>query len=188
MFYHASQTPGITVLKPRISNHGTALVYLSAKRQNVLVYLSNAVEKHCKQVGFKHSGSYRKWASYGFTKDGVLHLDEYYPNATIDTYKGESGYIYSAEVVENYREQSDIPDAIITESEVPVTACEYVPDAYEALLKAMENNEIVLRNYSDNSEAFQEWNIRTIKTEYQNASQEPEYREFLRAKFGLSDD
>ena len=48
MYYHASSVPGIEVLEPRISNHGIPLIYFSKKRENVLVYLSNAVEKYCR--------------------------------------------------------------------------------------------------------------------------------------------
>ena len=29
MFYHASQTPGIDVLQPRVSNHHVPLIYFS---------------------------------------------------------------------------------------------------------------------------------------------------------------
>ena len=46
--YHASPIADITTLEPRISNHGSPLVYVSQKRENVLVYLSNAVEKFCR--------------------------------------------------------------------------------------------------------------------------------------------
>ena len=31
---------------------------------------------------------------YSFTKDGRLQLEEYYPNATFETYKGVDAYIY----------------------------------------------------------------------------------------------
>ena len=88
LLYHASPVKGITRLEPHVSNHGKALVYLSDRRENVLVYLSNAVEKHCRENGFVWNGSWHKWASYGFAKDGRLLLEEYYPNATMDTYKG----------------------------------------------------------------------------------------------------
>ena len=54
----------------------------------MLVYLSNAIEKHCKETGFTHDGKWHKWASYGFESDGTLRIDEYYPNAIEDTYKG----------------------------------------------------------------------------------------------------
>jgi hypothetical protein len=80
---------------PRVSNHGEPRVYFSAKRENTLVYLSNAIEQYCRQIGFVYSEIYHKRATYGFTKAGLLCLDEYYPNATVETYQGISGYIYS---------------------------------------------------------------------------------------------
>lgn len=92
LLYHASGTAGIKTLEPRISNHGRALVYFSQKRENTLVYLSNAIERYCKSVSFEHKGPWQKWASYGFTKDGRLLLEEYYENALDETYKGVSGY------------------------------------------------------------------------------------------------
>ena len=48
MYYHASPVGGIRQLEPRISNHGVPLIYFSRKRENVLVYLSNAIEKYCR--------------------------------------------------------------------------------------------------------------------------------------------
>ena len=93
MYYHASPFGGITQLKPRVSNHGIPLVYFSKKRENVLVYLSNAVEKYCKETGFLYEGIYQKWGPYGFIRDGRQRLEEYYPNALISTYQGGSGYI-----------------------------------------------------------------------------------------------
>ena len=92
-FFHASQIKGIQVLEPRISNHNLPLIYFSGKRENVLVYLSNAVEKTCKEKNFQYTGIWHKWGSYGFTQDGRLQYEEYYPNALADTYKGVSGYI-----------------------------------------------------------------------------------------------
>ena len=53
-FFHASQIKGIQVLEPRISNHNFPLIYFSGKRENVLVYLSNAVEKTCKEKNFQY--------------------------------------------------------------------------------------------------------------------------------------
>ncbi|MCL2633376.1 MAG: hypothetical protein FWD34_02555 [Oscillospiraceae bacterium] len=183
MLFHASKIPDLTILKPQISNHGKPLVYFSQKRQNVLVYLSNAIEKHCKSIGFQHIGKYKTWGSYGFTENGILRLEEYYPNATVDTYKGESGYIYSVEYIKNYCIQEDIPYAITSENEVAVAGCEYVPDAYEAILEAIGNGEIVLQKYEDNNQDMLDWIEKTIKTEYNSAVLQPEYREFLKSKF-----
>ena len=75
MLYHASPVGSLTVLTPHASNHGKSLVYFSQKRENVLVYLSNAVEKYCRDTGFVHTGRWEKWGPYGFDADGVL-LDE----------------------------------------------------------------------------------------------------------------
>ena len=44
-FYHASSVKNINELEPRVSNHNIPLIYFSNKRENVLVYLSNAIEK-----------------------------------------------------------------------------------------------------------------------------------------------
>lgn len=99
MFYHASSAKGIKTLEPRISNHGMPLIYFFQKRENVLVYLSNAVEKFCRKTGFVHSGTWHKWATCGFDKDGIQTLDEYYQNAPEETYKGVQGCIYYAENV-----------------------------------------------------------------------------------------
>jgi hypothetical protein len=185
MFYHASKTPDIKVLTPHVSNDNKALLYFFTKRENTLVYLCNAVEKHCRQVGFRHEGVYQKWGSYGFTKDGVLRLEEYYPNATMDTYGGESGYIYSVERLEKYDKHPNIPSAVITECDAVVAACEYVPDAYAAIMKAVESGHIVLERFEDNSQAKLDWIEKSIRSEYQNADNHPEYREFLKAKFSF---
>ena len=56
MYYHASSVKGITQLTPQSSNHGIPLVYFSTKRENVLVYLSNSIEKYCVETGFSYNG------------------------------------------------------------------------------------------------------------------------------------
>ena len=55
MYYHASSVKGITQLTPQSSNHGIPLVYFSTKRENVLVYLSNSIEKYCVETGFSYN-------------------------------------------------------------------------------------------------------------------------------------
>lgn len=72
--------------------------------ENVLVYLSNAIEKTCKEENFPHEGIWHKWGPYGFEQDGRLRFEEYYPNALEDTYKGVSGYIYSCSQIEQNHE------------------------------------------------------------------------------------
>ena len=183
MFYHASPIKGIVQLEPRISNHGIPLIYFSKKRENVLVYLSNAVEKYCKETGFAYEGTWQKWGPYGFTKEGMLCLEEYYPNALVSTYKGVSGYIYSTETIVDSGFQINIPDAATSSLPVPVTGVEYVPDAYEAILQVEKEGLIVIRRYEEMTDKKKEWNTRTIREEYQSAADHPEYRHFLRGCF-----
>lgn len=183
MLYHASPTPNIGTLTPHTSNHGTPLIYFSAKRENVLVYLSNAVEKHCREQSFPHGGACHKWASYGFTKDGLLQLDEYYPNATRETYQGVSGYIYSLEENAVFKPMEDVPFAFTSTEPVHVTSCEPVPDAYEALLSAAKAGKIVLTSYEQNSPQMLDWIKSVITEEYEKYADAPEYRFFLKSKF-----
>ena len=185
MFYHASSVKDIKTLEPRISNHDIPLIYFSEKRENVLVYLSNAVEKFCKETGFYYSGVWHKWASYGFDKDGILNLEEYYPNALIDTYKGVSGYIYSAENVNNSGDIINVPYAVTSREKVEISGCEFIMDAYKEIIKAEENGLIRITRYESLSEAKLKWIADTMKREYEEASEHPEYRYFIENKFGV---
>lgn len=183
MYYHASPIKGITQLEPRISNHGIPLVYFSKKRENVLVYLSNAVEKYCKETEFSYDGKWQKWGPYGFNKDGRLRLEEYYPNALISTYKGVSGYIYSAEAIIDSGFAVQIPDAATSSIPVKIIHAEYVPDAYEAILQAEREGLITILRYEEMPEEMREWNEKTIKEEYEEALEHPECRHFLKGNF-----
>lgn len=183
MYYHASPKVGINILEPRISNHGVPLVYFSTKRENVLVYLSNAVEKYCRETGFEFSGKWTKWGPYGFNKDGTLRIEEYYPNALKDTYQGVSGYIYAVEAITDSGFQLEIPDAAASSEPTPIKTSEFIPDAYEAILAAEKEGLISILRYEDMREQQREWMERTIREEYLNAIDSPEYRHFIEGKF-----
>ena len=180
MLYHASQTPDIKQLTPHISNHGKPLVYFSSKPENVLVYLSNAVEKYCREKGFPHGGSFHKWGPYGFTKDGLLCLDEYWPNALKETYMGVSGYIYTVSRSDFFAPMQDIPFAFTSTRPVPVLSCEFIPDAYQALLSAANEGKIILTPYDRNNPRKLDWIKAVITEEYEKSQDSPEYRFFLR--------
>ena len=93
------------------------------------------LKKYCRDTGFVHTGQWEKWGPYGFDLDGVQRLEEYYPNALEETYAGVSGYIYGAEPA-NTAPVSDVPFAVTSEEAAAVVSCEFVPDAYEAILRA----------------------------------------------------
>lgn len=183
MLYHASSVQGISTLVPHVSNHGTPLVYLSSKRENTLVYLSNAVERHCRDTGFAWNGPWHKWASYGFAKEGLLLLEEYYPNALEETYKGVSGYVYQVAESACIVPMEDIPHAYISREPLSVTDVEFIPDACEALLKAEAEGMIVIRRFAELTKSTHRWLEKVIPQEYAKAENHPEYRYFLQSKF-----
>lgn len=183
MYYHASQTKGIKILEPRVSNHNIPLIYFSDKRENVLVYLSNAIEKHCKETNFNYNGNYYKWASYGFNKEGKLQLEEYYPNATEETYKGVSAYIYYIKDIPGKEKMNEILNAYKTNIETPIDSVEYIQDAYEEIMKAVEKGEIILIKYNDFIKQKKDWLDNIIRKEYAESENHPEYKYFLESKF-----
>lgn len=182
ILYHASPVSGITTLEPRVSNHNIPLIYFSRKRENVLVYLSNAVEKYCGETSFPHEDKWYKWGPYGFGKDGRLRLEEYYPHALESTYQGVPGYIYSARDVEDSGHSIQIPDAVTSSVPVDVCGCEFVPDAYQAILNAEREGLITILRYHDITPKMAEWIKQAISEEYQNTDDEA-YRHFLRGNF-----
>lgn len=183
MFYHASPVKGLIQLEPRISNHGIPLIYFSRRRENVLVYLSNAVEKYCRETGFRHDGIWHKWGPYGFDLDGRMRLEEYYPDALRSTYEGVSGYIYRAEVVCDSGIAIQIPDAVSSRIPVKVSGTIYVPDAYEEILKAETEGSVRILRYEQIPDRMMERIEKSIREEYEGASDHPEYRHFLKGRF-----
>lgn len=183
VYYHASQQKDIKVLEPRISNHNKPLIYFSSKRENVLVYLSNAIEKFCKETNYEYDGIYSTWGPYSFTKEGILQLEEYYKDALKDTYQGVSGYVYTVEEIPNQEILSDIKDVYVTSDKVTVTNCEYIEDAYEEILKAYELGLINILKYEDLPDTKINWLNDIIPKEYNEAKDHPEYKYFLENKF-----
>ena len=186
MYFHASQIGKIKTLEPRISNHNIPLIYFSDKRENVLVYLSNAVEKVCKEGRFTFDGLWYKWGSYGFGKDGRLRFEEYYPNALEDTYKGIEGYIYSCSKIDPYQKLDiKIPNTFITAQKTTVDNCEFIPDAYNEMINAEANGLITILRYNEfiSNIKRREWLKKTIIDEYRNNSAHPDYRFFLESRF-----
>ena len=148
----------------------------------MLVYLSNAVEKFCRDTGYAHTGKWTKWASYGF-RDGVQLLEEYYPNALTETYRGVSGYIYRAAAIQEAEQEIRIPDAAVSSLPVPVDGVEFIPDAYEAILESERRGEILITRYDALTGGTRAWLKKTIQEEYDSAGEQPEYRYFLKNKF-----
>ncbi len=182
ILYHASPVEGIEKLEPRVSNHGLARVYFSAKRENVLVYLSNAIEKYCKETGYIHNGIWQKWASYGFGPDGKIQLEEYYPNALYDTYYGVKAYMYTVKNGDFTQPLEGIGRAFYSDVPVEVLNCEIIGNAYEEIMKAEKEGLIHIKRYEDMTDKKKAWIKSTILSEYETTTHE-EYKYFLKGKF-----
>lgn len=183
IYYHASQQKDIKVLEPRISNHNKSLIYFSTKKENVLVYLSNSIEKYCKETNFKYDGIYSTWGPYGFTKDGIFEFQEYYPNALEETYKGVSGYIYKTSNIPNIKLLQEIKDVYITDTNTIIEDVEYINDAYEEILKYEKQGLIKIVRYEEFIKTKKEWLHNIIQKEYDESNDHPEYKYFLKNKF-----
>lgn len=182
MFYHASNKKDLKILKPHVSMHGKSWVYFSTKIENVLVYLSNAVEKHIQQKHNRPLKQYQKWASYGITSDGRVRIEEYYQNATEDTFKGVSGYIYMASEVKNSEPLRGIKDVFVTKDQTKVDGCLFIKDAYEELLKAEKEGKIEIERFEKLTEKKKAVIEGMILKEYANTNNQ-DYKEFLIDKF-----
>ena len=177
IYYHASDVEGIRVLKTGESS----LVYFSTKRENVLVYLSNAIKRYCLETGVPYRNEC-KWGPYGFTHDGRILIEEYYPDALVRTYSGEKGYIYMAEDVADSGDCSHIRDVVTSRTPVPVSGVEVVEDAYLAILQAERDGLLAIRRYDEMTERHREWLANTIRQQYL-ATDKPEYKHFLLGHF-----
>ena len=182
MFYHASNIADIKTLIPFSSGHGKPLVYFSTKKENTLVYLSNPVERYCREIGFEPSDRYYRFMSYRFTEDNVLEILEYWPNALEETYAGVSGYIYTSSHIPN-AQTMDIPYVIAGETPVAIETFEYVPDAFLAIKQAEEEGKIKIVRYQENSADSLDKIKKLVFREYEKAQSIPAYKAFLEAKF-----
>ncbi|MBR2408716.1 MAG: hypothetical protein IKB07_07130 [Lachnospiraceae bacterium] len=182
MFYHASNTADIKTLIPFSSGHGTPLVYFSTKKENTLVYLSNPVEKYCKEIGLESSDRYYRFMSYRFTEDNILEVLEYWPNALEGTYAGVSGYIYATSQLPNAKPM-DIPYVTASEAPVTVESAEYIPDTYLALKQAEKEGKLRIVRYHENSTDRLDKIKKLVCREYEKAQTIPTYKAFLEAKF-----
>lgn len=101
----------------------------------------------------------------------------------MDTYKGVSGYIYGVEAIKDSLFSVQIPDVITSSEPTPVMYCEFVVDAYEAILAAEEKGLISIQRYEDMGQAQLEWCERMVRSEYEKAVGQPDYRHFIEGKF-----
>ncbi|MFK5883669.1 MAG: hypothetical protein QM489_04935 [Candidatus Izemoplasma sp.] len=156
MYYHGSKTPGIKSIKPNQSMHDQEYTYLTTNEVVALIYTVNAIEVFYENNNITKPGSFQPWYSYGFNKDLLPIIDEYYPNSTHDTYSNRSGSIYLCQEPSEYTNETNIHCAITTTKEVVVIKEIFIPDVYKKLLEYEKQGLLKIRKYEDTSEEYLE--------------------------------
>lgn len=146
-YYHGSPTAGLTVLEPRKpeSFEKPARVYMTTLLPMALMYSVRNYEY-----------------SYGYTKEGQIYFEEYFPNALEILYRGKSASLYLCDPEST--ETTRIPNEAISEKAVPVISETVVPDALEALLEQERLGTLVIHRYHELSQRKLDW-IRRVEAD-----------------------
>lgn len=146
-YYHCSPIAGLTVLQPRKPEafDKPARVYLTKLLPMALMYAVRNYEY-----------------TYGYTKDGQIHLDEYFPNALEILYKGKRASLYLCEPEET--EPTKIPNEAASCKPVKVLRETVIEDAMEALLEQERLGALVIRRHHELPENMLAW-IRKVEAD-----------------------
>ena len=68
---------------------------------------------------------------------------------------------------------------------VDVADPEFVDDAYMEILRAEKQGLITIIRYEEQTDKKKDWITRTIRQEYEDAGNHPEYRHFLKGKLPI---
>lgn len=138
-YYHCSPTPGLTVLEPRKPQFSEkpARVYMTTLLPMALMYGIRNYEY-----------------TYGYTKEGQIYLDEYFPDALL-LYRYRSASLYLCDPASPA--PTKIPNEAVSEEAVPVLQEIFIPDVYEALLEQARLGTLVIRRYHELPERGLRW-------------------------------
>ena len=145
-YYHCSPVAGIQVLEPRkpVSFDKPARVYMATLLPMALLY------------------GVRNWEyTYGYTKEGEIYFDEYFPNELEVLYKGKSASLYICQP--KSVETTPIPNEAVSDRTVKILEEIRIPDVYEALLEQERLGNLRIVRYHEQSERMLEW-VRKTQT------------------------
>ena len=173
--YHGSPLPNLSVLKPSLSAHSRALVYLTDIPELAAIYAHNPLAPP------------NYFFSY-YLRDGALHYDEYFPNQLEEFYSGREGYIYSADLDPTAFDHPDkMPWIYMSEAPVAPTDCRHIPDLRVELLDRERDGRLTIHRYASHSEKYLATIRRLIAQEIADRRlrdrPDDEYAAFLRAHF-----
>ena len=182
-FYHASDIANLQELKPQSSVYiENPTLYFSSKMENVLIYLANPVKKFYEQKYGKSNQIFQKFATYGFNKEKLLTIDEYYPNALEENFGDVSGYIYEIEADPNNLCKNKIPFVYSTNQPQKVVKSTYVPNALDLVLKFEQKGLIKINRF----ETLSEKKLQIIKQQVEDCYAKTDdkiFKEYLTEKF-----
>ena len=182
-FYHASDIANLQELKPQSSVYiENPTLYFSSKMENVLIYLANPVKKFYEQKYGKSNQIFQKFATYGFNKEKLLTIDEYYPNALEENFGDVSGYIYEIEADPNSLCENKIPFVYSTNQPQKVVKSTYVPNALDLVLKFEQKGLIKINRF----ETLSEQKLQIIKQQVEDCYAKTDdkiFKEYLTEKF-----
>lgn len=182
-FYHASDIAYLQELKPQSSVYiENPTLYFSSKMENVLIYLANPVKKFYEQKYGKSNQIFQKFATYGFNKEKLLTIDEYYPNALEENFGDVSGYIYEIEADPNNLCENKIPFVYSTNQPQKVVKSTYVPNALDLVLKFEQKGLIKINRF----ETLSEKKLQIIKQQVEDCYAKTDdkiFKEYLTEKF-----
>ncbi len=152
-YYHCSPTPGIQTLEPQSPGYFDKPqgVYMSTLLPTALFYGVRNFEY-----------------AYGYTKDGRLYYEEYFPDALRILYGGKPASLYTCAPASVF--PTKIPYEAVSREPVPVVSDQRIPDLLEALVEQERQGTLKLFRYEDLSEAQLAWIRKAISREIQNLS------------------
>lgn len=169
--YHCSPTPGLRVLRPNVTQYfgKPEQVCLTASLPMALLY------------GIRHFEY-----AYGYTRDGRIYYEEYFPNALEELYGGKAASLYTC----SHRPDmgtTQIPNEYVTPGEVPVEGERPIPDVLEALLEQERLGALKIIRWDELGEKRRRWIVRaeadTIREKGLLARPEEPFSRYMREKY-----
>lgn len=140
MYYHCSPVSGLTQLLPQKPQNfdKDALVYMTTSLPMALMYGIRNFEY-----------------TYGYTRDGHIYYEEYFPDALRILYEGKRASLY--ECAPQTTETTRIPNEVVSPMPVKAVREIQIPDVMQALLEQERLGKLDIRRYDQLSSRAREW-------------------------------
>lgn len=146
-YYHCSPVAGLTTLQPKQpeSFEKPAGVYMTTLLPMALMYAVRNYEY-----------------TYGYTREGQIYLDEYFPNALEILYRGKQASLYRC--APGATHTTRIPNEVVSETAVEIISETVILDACEALLEQERLGTLHIRRYHELPPGTLNW-IRQVQAD-----------------------